>query len=359
MTPAAAAAAAAAAPAWSQTGPERRAELLERAAAIMESRYGELIPLVQAETGATLTMTKTAQVPGAVARIRRYVRGALEPLDKVFPPVPNPGGPGGPGTGLINAMGVRQPVGVVACITSYNVPLTNVVGKIAPALATGNTVVVKPAPQDPLGVIEMVKAFNEAGFPPGVVNLVLGSSPEVGEALVASPGITMVSFTGSSHVGRLISEAAAHGFKRVLTELGGKGATLVFAGADLDNATRNIASTWTFHAGQICTAPTRVIAERGIYDELVDKLAKLASGLKVGDPLAPDTVVGPVITGVHRERVEGYVASGIAEGASAVTGGSRPDLDKGFYVAPTLLAGATNQMRAARSFRSRDRRHPL
>ena len=220
-------------------------------------------------------------------------------------------------------------------------------GKLAPALATGNTVVVKPAPQDPLGVIEMVKIFNEAGFPPGVVNLVLGSTPEVSEALVSSPGVTMVSFTGSSGVGRMIAEAAAKDFKRVLMELGGKGATLVFEGADLDNAARHIASTWTYHAGQICTAPTRVIAQQGIYDALVDKLSAIAKALPVGDPLAPETVVGPVITKVHRERVEGYVASGVEAGATAVAGGTRPDRP-GWFVAPTLLAGATNQMRVAR-----------
>ena len=344
----AAAAAAAAFPAWSQTTPAHRAELLEKVAVILESRYGELIPLVQAETGSTLTMTRTVQVPHAAVRIRRYVRGAAEPMEMMFPPVPNHGGPGGPGTGLLNAMAVRAPVGVVGCITSYNVPLSNVVGKIAPALVTGNTVIVKPAHQDPLGVIEMIRAFNEAGFPAGVVNLVLGSTPEVGEALVASPDVTMVSFTGSSLVGRMISEAAATGFKRIITELGGKGAALVLDGADLDNAAQQIASTWTFHMGQICTAPTRVIAQRGVYEQLVDKLAKVAQSLKVGDPLAPDTVLGPVITGAHRARVEAMVASGIADGATPVTGGARPELDKGFFVAPTLLAGATNQMHVAR-----------
>jgi len=177
---------------------------------------------------------------------------------------------------------------------------------------------------------------------------VLGSTPEVGEALVASPDVTMVSFTGSSLVGRMISEAAATGFKRIITELGGKGAALVLDGADLDNAAQQIASTWTFHMGQICTAPTRVIAQRGVYEQLVDKLAKVAQSLKVGDPLAPDTVLGPVITGAHRARVEAMVASGIADGATPVTGGARPELDKGFFVAPTLLAGATNQMHVAR-----------
>jgi acyl-CoA reductase-like NAD-dependent aldehyde dehydrogenase len=302
---------------------------------------------VQAETGATLAMTQTAQIAGTTARIRRYARGALEPMDKVFVPSPNYGGPAGPASGLLNAMAVRQPVGVVAAITSYNVPLNNVMGKVGPALATGNCVVVKPAPQDPLGVIEMVKIFNEAGFPPGVISLVLGSSPEVGEALVASPGVTMVSFTGSSAVGAMINQAAAKDFKRVLMELGGKGATLVFEGADLRNAARHIASTWTYHAGQICTAPTRVIAQRSIYDALVEELAAVAQRVTVGDPLDPATVLGPVITKVHRERVMGYIESGLSEGATAVTGGGTPDRP-GWFVEPTLLAGATNRMKVAR-----------
>ncbi|MGE0880286.1 MAG: aldehyde dehydrogenase [Acidimicrobiia bacterium] len=346
---AAAAAAAKAQPGWAATPIDKRAELLEKAAKIMESRYASLIPLVQAETGSTIAFTRTAQVPGAVSRIRRYVRGAYEPLDVVFPPVPNFGGPGGPpGPGLINAMGVRSPVGVVAAITSYNVPLSNVVGKLAPALVTGNTVIVKPAHQDPLGVIEMVKAFNEAGFPPGVVNLVIGSTPEVSEALVASPDVTMVSFTGSSQIGAVISQTCAKDFKRVLTELGGKGAAVVFKGADLDNAARNIASTWTFHMGQICTAPTRVIAHRSIYDELVDKLATIGRNLKVGNPLEEDTILGPMITGQHRERVERMIASGISDGAVAVCGGARPEhLEKGYFVPPTLLAGARNDMYVA------------
>jgi acyl-CoA reductase-like NAD-dependent aldehyde dehydrogenase len=343
---AAAAAAAAAQPAWEQTTQDERAALLERAAQIIESRYESLIPLLQAETGSTMAVASTVQVPAAVGRIRRYVRGAYETLDVAFPAVP--GGSRG-GAGLMNAMAVRAPVGVVAAITAYNVPLSNVVGKLAPALVTGNTVVVKPAPQDPLGVIEMIKAFNEAGFPPGVVSLVVGSTPEVSEALVNSPDITMVSFTGSSTVGQKVTEDCAKGFKRVLAELGGKGAALVFEGADLDNAAQQIASTWTFHMGQICTAPTRVIAERAIYDELVDKLAAVARGLKVGNPLEADTHLGPVISSAHRERVEGMIASGIEEGAVAVVGGSRPELERGWFVSPTLLAQATNQMYVARN----------
>ncbi|TDD38405.1 aldehyde dehydrogenase family protein [Actinomadura sp. KC06] len=338
----AAEAAAAAFPAWSQTPPAERARLLDRAADLLEARYDELFALVQAETGATTAMTRTAQVPAAVARLRRYARSAVR--DIPLPPAPDPVGRGG----LVNAMAVRQPVGVVACITSYNVPLTNVVGKIGPALAVGATVVVKPAPQDPLGVIMLVGALHEAGIPPGVVNLVVAPGPEPSEALVGSPHVDMVSFTGSTAVGTAIAEAAGRDCKRLLLELGGKGASLVFDDADPEAAALGTASTYTFHSGQICTAPTRLIAQRGVYEEMVDRLAAIAGALVVGDPAAPDTVVGPVISGAHRERIESYVRSGAAEGGTVVAGGERPALDRGFYVAPTLIAGCTPEMRAVR-----------
>jgi acyl-CoA reductase-like NAD-dependent aldehyde dehydrogenase len=172
-----------------------------------------------------------------------------------------------------------------------------------------------------------------------------GSAPA--EAIVASPYVDMVSFTGSTAVGCRIAEVAGRGMKRLLLELGGKGAAVVFDDADLKTVMANVSSTWTFHSGQICTAPTRLIAQRGIYDELVSKLAGMAGHLKVGDPLAQDTVLGPVISAGHRDRVEGYVSDAVGEGATAVAGGQRPDLDDGFYVAPTLLADATNDMAAA------------
>jgi acyl-CoA reductase-like NAD-dependent aldehyde dehydrogenase len=345
----AATAAAEAFPAWSQTTPEERARLLDRAADLLQQRVPELIPLVQAETGSTVQMARTAQVPVAVARLRRYARGALEAREIPLPPAPNPGGgPSSGGGGLVNAMAVRLPVGVVVCITSYNVPITNVMGKIAPALAMGNTVVIKPAPQDPLGVIRMVEAFHDAGFPPGVVNLVVGSTPEPAEALVATPQTDMISFTGSTAIGLRIGEAAARDMKRVLFELGGKGASLVFDDADIDAAAQGTASTFAFHAGQICTAPTRLIAQRGVYDQVVEKLAKVATVLKVGDPLDPGTVVGPVISAAQRDRIEGYVRSALDEGGTLVAGGTRPDTGRGFFWSPTLIAGCHNGMTAAR-----------
>src|SRR5256885_1189431 len=330
------AAAAAAFPAWSRTSPEERAALLDAAADILRDHVDELVPLVQAETGATLRVTKTMQVPTCVDRFRRYAKGAVESTVIPLPPSEMPSTALASG-GLMSAIAVRQPVGVVACITPYNFPIVNMAGKIGPALAMGNTVVVKPAPQDPLAVIRVCELVAEAGFPPGVVNGVTGSGAEVGEALVASSHVDMVSFTGSTAVGQRIGAVAGHDMKRLLLELGGKGAGLVFDDADLRTAIATISSVWAFHSGQICTAPTRVLAQRGVYDAVVSGLQAAAGQLKVGDPLERDTVLGPVISAPHRDRIESYVQAGADEGGTIVTGGERPDVSPGYYVKPTLI----------------------
>lgn len=213
----------------------------------------------------------------------------------------------------------------------------------------GNTVVVKPAPQDPLSVYRMAEALEAAGVPPGVVNVVTGSGPEAGEAAVDSPDVDMVSFTGSTAVGQRIAEVCGRGMKRQLMELGGKGAALVLDDADLDSAAAGIGTTFSFYSGQICTAPTRVLVQRDVHDALIEKLAAYAGHLKVGDPAARGTVVGPVISAAHRDRVESYIELGRKEGARVVVGGERPaGLDRGFYVAPTLLADCANEMRVVR-----------
>jgi acyl-CoA reductase-like NAD-dependent aldehyde dehydrogenase len=343
---AAAAAAADAFPAWSRTSPEERAAILNRAADLLEANYEQLVPLVQAETGATLRVAKQMQVPQAATRFRYYARGIDEQL--VIPTEPRvmPTTALAPG-GIISGVARRAPVGVVAAISSYNFPLTNTAGKVGPALAMGNTVVVKPAPQDPLAILRLGELFLEAGLPAGVLNVVVGDGSEAAEALVASRHVDMVSFTGSTVVGQRIGQVAGHDMKRLLMELGGKGACIVFDDADLKAAIGAVASVWAFHSGQICTAPTRVLAQRGIYDHLVAGLTAAAGQLKVGDPLAPDTVVGPVITDVHRSRIEGYVQAGRDAGAEVVAGGTRPDLEHGFFVAPTLLAGCTIDMKVA------------
>ena len=332
---------------WSQTTPEYRANLLEKAADLYDSRRDEFVPLVQAETGATMRVAKTMQVPQVSARFRRYARGAMEPT--IIPLEPQVVGttPLAPG-GIISAVANRAPVGVVSCITSYNFPVTNLAGKIGPALAVGNTVVVKPAPQDPLAVIKLVEVMNEAGFPPGVINVVCGTDIPASEALVSSSAVDMISFTGSTAVGQRIGEVGGGRMKRLLLELGGKGACIVYDDADLKAAIGGIASVWGFHSGQICTSPTRVIAQRGIYEQLVAGLSLAAAHMKVGDPLERDTVVGPVITGVHRDRVEGYIQSARDEGGEVVVGGTRPEFETGFYVTPTLIANCNNQMKAVR-----------
>ena len=344
---AAAAAARAALPGWAGLPVEDRLALMAEAAVAIRSRAAELLPLVIAETGATAAVGSRMQVPVAADRFERYSRDPRHVVQRSLVPQVAPTTPLAPG-GLINALAVRQPVGVVACITSYNFPLVNMAGKVAPALAMGNTVVVKPAPQDPLAVVELVRILDEVGFPPGVVNLVTSSKADPAAALVASPDVDMVSFTGSTEVGTRIAESGGRTMKRLLLELGGKGACVVFDDADLKGAVGCIGSTWSFHSGQICTAPTRAIVQRGVFDEVVERLARYATVLKVGDPTEQDTVVGPLISGAQRDRVEDHIAQGKGEGAEVVTGGGRPaHLDRGFYVEPTLLTG-TNQMRVAR-----------
>ena len=329
---------------WSRTTPQERSELLRRAGELLAKHNDELVPLVQAESGATQKVASSMQVPVAISRFERYARGAMEPNQIPLPPQVMPETPLAPG-GLIGAVVNRQPVGVVACIASYNFPLTNMAGKVAPALAMGNTVIMKPAPQDPLNIIDLAAILEEAGFPPGVVSVITGSGAEAGAALVDSPDVDMVSFTGSTQVGMKIAEAGAKTMKRNLMELGGKGAAIVFDDADLGAAVAGIASTWAFHSGQICTAPTRVLAQRGIYDQLMDVLTKTANSLKVGNPLDDDTIVGPLISGLQRERVETYIKGGVEQGGELLAGGvDRPDMATGFYVRPTLIAGCRPDM---------------
>jgi acyl-CoA reductase-like NAD-dependent aldehyde dehydrogenase len=344
---AAAAAAREALPGWAATEPEERLALMASAAQAIRARAQDLLPLVIAETGATAAVGSKMQVPVAADRFERYSRDQRAVAPRSFPPQVAQATPLAPG-GLVSALAVRQPVGVVTCITSYNFPMVNMAGKVAPALAMGNTVVVKPAPQDPLAIVELVRILDQVGFPPGVVNLVNSQRPEPAAALVASPDVDMISFTGSTEVGVRIAESGGRTMKRLLLELGGKGACLVFDDADLAGAVGCIGSTWSFHSGQICTAPTRAVIHSGVYDQVVERLAGYATVLKVGDPTQPDTVVGPLISAAQRARVEGFVATGRGEGAEVVAGGGRPPhLGRGFYVEPTLLAG-TNDMTVAR-----------
>jgi acyl-CoA reductase-like NAD-dependent aldehyde dehydrogenase len=335
-------------PAWSRTPRDERARLLRAVAERLRERQGDLVPLIISETGATAMVGSRMQVPVAIERFERYAGGALHDLDIALPPSPTAATPLAPG-GLIGAVVARQPVGVVACISPYNFPVVNMAGKIAPALAVGCTVVMKPAPQDPLAVIELAEICHEVGFPPGVVNVITSTDPAPAAALTETRDVDMVSFTGSTAVGQRIFEAGGASMKRLLLELGGKGAAMVLEDADLGTAVGAIGSVWSFHSGQICTAPTRAIVHRSRYEELVDRLAAYAPNLKVGDPTAADTVVGPVISAAQRHRIEAYVAAGAAEGATVLVDGRRPEyLERGFYVGPTLLADCRADMTPVR-----------
>lgn len=220
---------------WSRTPPEERAAILARTADIIRARLVPYAELAQAETGATTGTARGMQVGVGAARFRRYAR--VEPAEWPIPPQVNEAGPMG-GAGVMGAVAVRQPVGVVTCVTSYNNPWANPAGKIAPALAMGNTVVVKPAPQDPLSVYRMAEALEAAGVPRGVVNVVSGRAVEVGETAVSSPDVDMVSFTGSTAVGQRIAEVCGRDMKRQLMELGGKGAAVVLDDADVASAVK-------------------------------------------------------------------------------------------------------------------------
>ncbi len=344
---AAAAAAKEAQPAWAAWSQDDRSLLMREAAAAIRAKSAELLPLVIAETGATATVGSRMQVPVAADRFERYARDPRAVLQTAFVPQTAQATPLAPG-GIISALVNRQAMGVVACVTSYNFPMVNMAGTVAPALAAGNTVVVKPAPQDPLAIVELVRILNEVGFPPGVVNLVNGNTPAPSAALVDSNDVDCVSFTGSTQVGVTIAEKAARTMKRTLLELGGKGACVVFEDADVKGAIGCIGSTWSFHSGQICTAPTRAVVHRSVFDQVAEGLVQMAGFLKVGDPTDKATVIGPVISGAQRGRIEAHIETAREDGGEVVLGGERPaDLPVGFYVAPTLITG-TNDMRVAR-----------
>ncbi len=322
------------------SGAERGACLREAAARFREAAAG-LVELTVAETGSVRSVAESQQVGAVALRLAKYAELAAQSPDTPVPPREGP-------AGIAFGIAAREPVGVVACITPYNFPMTNCAGKIGPALACGNTVVVKPAPVDPLGVAALCRIANDV-LPPGVVNFVCGEGPAVGEALVESPDVDMISFTGSTAVGLRIQETAGRRLTRTLLELGGKSPQIVFADADRDAALRGAAQVWTFHSGQICIAGTRLLVEESIYDDFTAALVERAKTITIGDPREPSVVMGPLVSAAQRERVERHVARGVEEGATLACGGKRPaHLRRGWYVEPTLFTHATNAMTVAR-----------
>jgi aldehyde dehydrogenase (NAD+) len=243
---------------------------------------------------------------------------------------------------------VRNPVGVCGALVSWNGGFMLAVRKVFTALAMGNSVILKPSPDGSLSSVELVRVFEKAGLPPGVLNLVTGGG-EAGEALAMHPGVDMISFTGASQTGKRIMELGATNLKRLLLELGGKSPVIVCDDADLDVAVDGILFGGFMISGQACTAGSRVFVSPARHDELVERLVERAQTLVVGDTLDWDTDLGPLISSIQRDRVENYVQSGVQEGAKLVLGGSRlSSQSKGFYFEPTILTGVRNDMRIAR-----------
>ncbi|MGO4327607.1 aldehyde dehydrogenase family protein [Cupriavidus sp. 2TAF22] len=318
---------------WNGLRAAERGRILYRFADLLERHQEELIALESLDAGKPLAAVRRQDMPAVIDTVRYYAGWADKINGQVVPTRP----------GALTYT-VREPVGVVAAIVPWNFPLMIGMWKIAPALACGCTLIVKPAEITPLTALRVGELALEAGLPPGVLNIVPGKGSVVGNALVAHPGIDKVTFTGSPGVGRGIMQGAAANFKRVTLELGGKSANLIFADANVDAAVRAAASGIFFNAGQVCSAGSRILAQREIYDEVVEKLAARAGSIRVGDPAAPDTAMGPVVSAAQMKTVLDYVEIGKREGATAVTGGARLG-DKGYFVAPTVFANVEHEMR--------------
>ncbi len=244
-----------------------------------------------------------------------------------------------------------EPLGVCGAIIAWNYPLLMAAWKIAPAIAAGNTVVLKPAEQTPLTALELAVLIGEAGFPGGAVNVVNGFGEEAGAALSSHGDVDKISFTGSTETGRLVAKAATGNHKKVTLELGGKSPNIVFADADLDTAARRSVPGIFMNAGQMCVAGSRLLVQDTAYDEYMDKFAGATGKMRVGDPFDEKTSIGPLTTNEHRSRVEGYVMEGVREGADLVFGGKRPEdsgLARGFFYLPTIFGGVKNDMVIAR-----------
>ena len=321
--------------AWPSMSGAVRGRILYRLAAIMRERAEELIALESLDGGKPLVATRRMDLPAAIDCLEYYAGWADKIAGEVVPARRD---------ALTYVQ--RVPVGVVGVIVPWNFALMNAVWKIAPALACGCTIVLKPAELTPLSALWLGAAALEAGLPPGVLNVVPGFGTQAGAALVSHAGIDKISFTGSPRTGQFIMRAAAENITRIGLELGGKSPSVVFADTNLDQAVRQTASGAFFNAGQVCSAATRVIVERSVHDEFVDKLAARAAALRIGDPQAADVNLGPIISARQMERVLDYIGIGKAEGAQAVTGGARHG-ERGYFVQPTVFAGVTGNMRVA------------
>lgn len=326
-------AASAAFPAFSQTTPAERIALLERVIGVYESRESELMEGVTLELGAPCSLRDHTR--GSLGLLRDAVT-----LLKEYPFE----------TRMGKATIRREPIGVCGLIAAWNYPVQMVMLKLASALAAGCTVVCKPSEFTPVSAIRLAEILHEAEVPPGVFNLVIGDGPTVGNAICRHPGVSMVSFTGSTRSGILVAQAAAATVKRVCQELGGKSANVVLPDADLRAAARWNVQRSFFNSGQSCHSPSRMLVHESQKEEMVALLREEAGKARIGDPLDPQTTLGPVVNGLQYERIQRLIQSGIEEGAQLVCGGpGRPEgMDKGYYVRPTIFHDVKPEMTIAR-----------
>lgn len=321
---------------WPQLNGAGRGRILNRMAALLRERSEQITLLESIDAGKPLAATRRQDIAAAIDCLEHYAGWADKINGEVIP---------ARNDALTYVR--REPVGVVAAIVPWNFPLMNAVWKVAPALACGCTVVLKPAELTPLSALALGQIALDAGLPPGVLNVVPGYGTTAGQALIEHPGVDKISFTGSPTVGKHIMRHAAERAVRVGLELGGKSPNIVFADADIDAAVRASSSGIFFNAGQVCSAGSRIFVHLDRYEEFVDRLVRRAGRIRVGDPLNPETTMGPLISGAQMERVLGYITKGRAEGAELVCGGQRA-ADVGYFVEPTVFAGVSNEMCVAR-----------
>ncbi len=329
------AAAKAAFPKFAKWSINDRVALLERIADLYDARFDEIAEVITREMGTTITFSKEEQTPMGGIHFRATANALKNfPMEKEE-------------DGVILRY---EPIGVCGLITPWNWPMNQVAVKVAPALAAGCTVVLKPSEIAPLDAMILAEIMEEAGTPPGVFNLINGSGPDVGKAMSSHPDIEMMSFTGSTRGGISVAKASADTVKRVAQELGGKSANIILPDANLEEAITTGVEYCMANSGQSCDAPTRMLVSNDQMEEAVEIARKAAESLSVGDPMDENSDLGPVVSPIHFDKIQGLIQKGIDEGATLVTGGTGlPDhLDKGYFVKPTIFAGANNDMTIAR-----------
>lgn len=323
---------------WRRMNPHKRSRMLWKLADLVDENADELGLLETQDNGKPYFEARRIDVPG-VAQTLRYYAGLADKVQGDTIPVPGP---------FLNYT-LREPVGVVGAIIPWNFPLSMAAWKVAPALACGNTVVLKPAEQTPLTALRFGELAAEAGFPPGVLNVVPGFGETAGAALVRHPGVNAISFTGSTEVGRMIMREAAATLKKVSLELGGKSPNIVFADADLRVAVKGASMGVFYGKGEVCAAGSRILVQREVHDEFVEGLKALAAKATVGDPMAPTTRLGAIVSGEQLQRVMGYIESGRRDGAKLVAGGERVRVNgRGNFISATVFSGVDPAMTIAR-----------